>query len=315
MTFEHASIDDLRLFAAVCESESLSDVARDLGYTQPAVSQRIRRLEDALGVALFDRHPKGVEPSEAGRVLYDAVIEGLGALRGAATRIEQLRNGEVGSVRVTTGGTAVKHLLGGGVARFRRDHPMASLELESANSTRRCIEALRSDDADLAWITMGAATRGIEQRPAVTMPWTLVGPIGDALVAKKRLRLPDLRGIRYIPLREQAISQAQLSASFARAGLVLDTRASVDDWDTAVLLAELGLGYALVPAIHGRNFAREGRVQAVPIEGLAGITFGWAARRFDQLTALVLDFVRAVSDELASYREISGVRLRRPPAG
>ncbi len=312
MTIEHASIDDLRLFAAVCESASLSDVARDLGYTQPAVSQRIRRLEDALGVALFDRHPKGVEPSEAGRVLYEAVVEGLGALRGAATRIEQLRTGEAGSVRVTTGGTAVKHLLGGGVVRFRRDHPAASLELESANSTRRCIDALRSDETDLAWITMGAATRGIEQRPAITMPWSLVGPAGDALASRRRLRLVDLRGIRYIPLREQAISQAQLSAAFTRAGLVLDTRASVDDWDTAVLLVELGLGYALVPAIHGWNFAREGRVRAVPIEGLAGITFGWAARRFDLLSPLAMDFVRTVSDELSRYRGITGLRLLRP---
>lgn len=306
---DDVSVGDLQLFGSVCESRSLSDVARDIGCTQPAVSQRVRRLERAIGSALLDRSAKGVEPTDAGVVLYEAIVEGLGTLRAAARRIEQLRSGESGSVRITTGGTAVKHLLGGAVARFRHDHPQASLELESVNSTRRCLDALRRDEADLAWITMGAETGGIEQQPAITMPWTLVGPIGDRLMQRKRLRVTDLRGITYIPLREQAISQTQLSAAFARAGLVLDTRASVDDWDTAVLLVELGLGHALVPAIHGWNFAREGRVRAVPIDGLPGVTFGWAARRWRSLSPLALDFVATVASELSRLKGISGLRV------
>jgi DNA-binding transcriptional LysR family regulator len=306
---DYVSVDDLTLFAAVCEAGNLSDVARDIGCTQPAVSQRIRRLEKEVGSALLDRHQKGVERTAAGALLYEAVLEGVGALQSAARQIDQLRLGETGSVHITTGGTAVKHLLGGAVAKFRRDHPDASLELESANSTRRCLDALRKDEADLAWITMGAEAGGIEQSPAITMPWTLVGPVGDHLMSRKKLRLGDLVGLRYIPLREQAISQAQLSASFARAGLVLDTRASVDDWDTAVLLVELGLGYTLVPAIHGWNFARDGRVRAVPIDGLPGITFGWATRRWKSLSGLALDFVGTVAGELSRLKGISGLRL------
>jgi DNA-binding transcriptional LysR family regulator len=309
LTFDATSVGDLQLFADVCEARNLSDVARTLGCTQPAVSQRVKRLEDALGIVLLERHVKGVEPSEAGALLYEAIVEGLATLRDAARHIEQLRSGETGSVRITTGGTAVKHLLGSAVARFRHDHPHASLELESANSTRRCLDALRTDEADLAWITMGTATRGIEQRPVITMPWTLVGPAADRLMQRKRLRLVDLRGIRYIPLREQAISQAQLSAEFARAGLVLDTRASVDDWDTAVLLVELGLGYALVPAIHGWNFAKEGRVRAVPIDALKGVTFGWAARRWRSLSPLALDFVRTMTSEMSELKRVPGLRV------
>jgi DNA-binding transcriptional LysR family regulator len=306
---DSASLSDLHLFAAAFEAGNLSDVARDLGCTQPAVSQRIRRLERNVGAPLLVRHRKGVAPSEAGRLLYDAIVEGVGTLRAAAHQIEQLAKGDAGSVRITTGGTAVKHLLGGAIARFRKDHPVASLELESANSTRRCLEALRKEEADLAWITMGTDAGGIEQRPALTMPWTLVGPAADPRMKRAKISLADLRGIRYIPLREQAISQTQLSAAFERAGLVLDARASVDDWDTAVLLVELGLGYTLVPAIHGWNFAREGRVRAVPIEGLHGVTFGWAARRWRSLSPLVLDFVKTLATEMSRLKGVSGLRV------
>lgn len=306
---DNTSIEDLRLFVAVCDAGNLSEVARALGCTQPAVSQRVRRLEREVGVSLLDRRPRGVTPSEAGRVLYEAIAEGLGTLGAAAHQIEQLRLGEAGSVRITTGGTAVKHVLGGAIARFRSDHPSASLELESANTTRRCLEGLHRGEADLAWITMGADVPGIEQRPAITMPWTLVGPTDDPRMRRRTLRLSDLRGIRYIPLREQAISQTQLQASFARAGLVLDRRATVDDWDTAVLLVELGLGYTLVPAIHGWNFAREGRVGAIPIDGLGGVTFGWAARRWNSLSPLTLGFVQTVVGEMSGVKGIPGFRV------
>ncbi len=102
LDLDDVSVGDLQLFASVCESRSLSDVARDIGCTQPAVSQRVRRLERAIGSALLDRSAKGVEPTDAGVVLYEAIVEGLGTLRAAARRIEQLRSGESGSVRTWT---------------------------------------------------------------------------------------------------------------------------------------------------------------------------------------------------------------------
>ncbi|MFE2338490.1 LysR family transcriptional regulator, partial [Streptomyces sp. NPDC059431] len=63
------TLDDLRVFVAVCRSGSLSAVARDLGRTQSAVSQHIRRLEKETGAVLLERHPRGVSPTEAGRIL------------------------------------------------------------------------------------------------------------------------------------------------------------------------------------------------------------------------------------------------------
>jgi DNA-binding transcriptional LysR family regulator len=303
------TLDDLRVFVAVAIAGNLSDVARDVGCTQPAVSQRVRRLETELGVTLVERHARGVDLTEAGRLLHAGITESLGALDSALARIETLRDGEAGSVRIATGGTAVKHFMARAVSRFRERFPRASLEFLSANSTRRCLDALVEGEADLAWITMGADTPGIRQLPAASMPWTLIGPSDDALLTRKRIKPEMLQGLRYIPLREEAVSQAQLRSALNDRGATFDETASVDDWDTAVLLVELGFGYAIVPAVHGRVFAEAGQVRAAVIDGLPDVTFGWAFRRWEWLTPAAQEFVDILAREVGKMRGIPGLHV------
>ncbi|MFE4021590.1 LysR family transcriptional regulator, partial [Streptomyces sp. NPDC059101] len=98
------TLDDLRAFVAVCEAGSLSAVARDLGCTQSAVSQRVKRLEREAGIGLLERRPRGVAPTPAGRILHRAATDGLGGLDLALRRLADMRRGDGGTVRVTTGG-------------------------------------------------------------------------------------------------------------------------------------------------------------------------------------------------------------------
>jgi DNA-binding transcriptional LysR family regulator len=307
------TLDDLRVFAAVCRTANLSDVARELGCSQPAVSQHVRRLERELGLALVERRPRGVTLTDAGRALYSGVAESLGALDATIRRMEELREGERGSVRIATGGTAVKHFMSRAVARFRKRFPDVSLEFLSANSTRRCLEALRDEECDLAWITMGTETPGIEQLPAVAMPWMLVGPSRDPLLSRRRIGPEHLRRLRYIPLREEAISQAQLRSALHTSGARLDATASVDDWDTAILLVELGFGYTIVPAMHGRALPKTGSVRAVYIDSLPNVTFGWTYRKWKWLPPAPKSFVDVLAQEMGKIKGVRGLHVYSPP--
>lgn len=60
------TLEDLRVFVAVCRAGSLSAVARELACTQSAVSQHVKRLEREAGVSLLERRPRGVVPTYAG---------------------------------------------------------------------------------------------------------------------------------------------------------------------------------------------------------------------------------------------------------
>ncbi|MFF7752813.1 LysR family transcriptional regulator [Streptomyces sp. NPDC007971] len=278
------TLDDLRVFVAVCRAGSLSSVARELGCTQSAVSQHVRRLERETGVALLERQPRGVVPTQAGRVLEAAAAEGITGLDLAVRQLRDLVDGHSGYVRVATGATTVRHFMSDAVVTFRRRHPQVNLEFRTVSSGRGSFDALTDGTLDLAWITLGPAVRGIEQRAVVELPWVLAVPADDPLAAHPRLDAADLADVRLIRLPPNSASAAHLDAACAEAGVRFAYDTSVADWDTALLLAELGAGRAVVPAVPGLPVPGEGALRLVPLPGLRPLPVGWAVRRWDALS-------------------------------
>ncbi|MFF3248399.1 LysR family transcriptional regulator [Streptomyces sp. NPDC002870] len=288
------TLDDLRVFVAVCRTGSLSAVARDLSCTQSAVSQHIKRLERETGVALLERHPRGVIPTPAGQLLHTAAAGGLGDIDHALRRLRDLVRGEGGSVRVTTGATTVRHFMSEAVVVFRRQHPKVSLEFETTHSSRSCFDALLAGGLDLAWITLDQPVRGIEQRPVVELPWVLAVAADDPLASKSRLNLAELADIRLIALPENAISRSRLDAWLTEAGIAPRSDTSVADWDTAILLAELGLGHAIVPDLPAWHGPAHPDLRLIPVPELPALWTGWAVRRWNALSPLARTFADTV---------------------
>ncbi|MFD4139715.1 MULTISPECIES: LysR family transcriptional regulator [unclassified Streptomyces] len=294
------TLDDLRVFVAVCQAGSLSAVARDLSCTQSAVSQHVKRLERETGVSLLERQPRGVVPTAAGRILRDAAAEGIGGLDLALRRLGDLVNGESGSVRIATGGTTVRHFMAEAIVSFRRRFPKVSLEFQTETSSRNCFDALLASHLDLAWITIGGPVRGIEQRPVVSLPWVLAVRSDDPLATRVRIDVSDLMDIRLVRLPPNSTSGAHLDAVFAGMGVRAGSDTSVADWDTALLLAELGLGHAVVPAVPRPPKPGDGGpLRLIPIPALPPLSVGWAVRRWDALSPLARTFADAVADSCA----------------
>ncbi|WP_406340996.1 LysR family transcriptional regulator [Streptomyces sp. NBC_00648] len=292
------TLDDLRVFVAACESGNLSAVARDLSRTQSAVSQHVKRLEAELGLPLLERRPRGVAPTQAGRILQQAAAQGIGQIELALRRLRELREGDGGTVRITTGATTVRHFMSDGVVRFRRAHPHVKLEFRTENSSRGCFDALAAGDSDLAWITIGTPARGIEQRPVIELPWVLAVHADDPLARRSSIEAADLAEIRHIQLPANSTSRHHLEEQLASQGVQLASTTSVADWDTAILLAELGLGHAVVPALPGWTTSGQGALRFVPLPMLPPLAAGWAVRQWDALGPLAQEFAGTVADSL-----------------
>jgi len=295
------TLDDLRVFVAVCRAGSLSAVSRDLTCTQSAVSQHVKRLERETGLSLLERQPRGVVPTAAGQILCDAAADGIAGLDLALRRLGELVNGDSGSVRITTGGTTVRHFMAEAIVTFRRRYPRANLEFQTETSSRSCFDALLASNLDLAWITVGDPVRGIEQRPVVDLPWVLAVQADDPLATRSRIDAPDLSDIRLVRLPPNSTSGAHLDAAFTELGIRVGSDTSVADWDTALLLAELGLGHAVVPAVPGLPaLAGDGHLRLVPIPALPPLSVGWAVRRWDALPPLARAFADIVTRSCAA---------------
>ncbi|MEU5433531.1 LysR family transcriptional regulator [Streptomyces sp. NPDC020719] len=288
------TLDDLRVFVAACETGNLSAVARDLSRTQSAVSQHVKRLEAELGLPLLERRPRGVAPTQAGRILQQAAAQGLGQIELALRQLRDLKHGDGGAVRITTGATTVRHFMSDGVVAFRHRHPGVKLEFRTENSSRGCFDALAAGESDLAWITIGSPARGIEQRPVIELPWVLAVHADDPLAHKSSVDAADLARIHHIQLPANSTSRSHLEDQLDRQDIQLASTTSVADWDTAILLAELGLGHAVVPALPGWTGSGHGALRLIPIPTLPPLAAGWAVRQWDALGPLTQDFAETV---------------------
>jgi DNA-binding transcriptional LysR family regulator len=141
---------DLQILAAVVQWGSMAKAASHLAMSQPAVSESVANLEDALRVRLLDRSARGIQPTlyayallKRGRVVFDE-------LRQALSDLEFLANPTVGEVRVSAGDTLAAGLLPEVISRLSRRHPDIVVRVVQANADRQEFRELRERTIDVA---------------------------------------------------------------------------------------------------------------------------------------------------------------------
>ncbi|MEV4927289.1 LysR family transcriptional regulator [Streptomyces roseoverticillatus] len=298
------TLDDLKVFVMVCEARNLSAVAREMNCSQSAVSQHVRRLEKEVGLPLMERQSRGVVPTEAGRILQRAASDGLTALGEGLRMLEELRTGHGGGVVIATGATTIRHLMGAAIEEYSRQYPDVGLEFHTERSSHRCIDALRSGAVDLAWVSVdpgahgASGAQGVELRPVISLEWVLAVHPGDPLAAESALGAADLARTRLIRPPAGTSSGRQVEDVLGVVALSSRATTRATDWDTALLLAELGLGHALIPAMPGL-VGPSGAVRLIPVTGIPPLEVGWAARQWSALSPAAREFAAAVTRRVA----------------
>lgn len=248
-------------------------------------------------------------------MLYEAAQSGIASLDAALRHLGELRDGRSGTVRITTGGVTVRHFMADTIPLFRSRHPEMTLEFRSAHSTRRCVELLHGGRADLAWITLDEPLPGIEQRPVLDLPWVLVVHPDDPLAEREAIGPDTFAGIRFIAHPDNSASRRRLEEDFIRLGARPPTPVCTADWDTALLLAELGVGHAVLPALPRLVLGADAPLRTVPIPDLTPLTVGWAARRWHTLTPPAVEFADLVARRLTGEPVLDPGRGGAPRPG
>lgn len=117
----------LRYFLAVAESEHMTNTAKQLHIAQPALTQSIHRLEQELGVSLFERAGRGIRLSPAGAYVRDRVKPAMETLENVVRDVQLFQQGEQGVVRV--GVHAASGVAIDGIAAYSELNPHVSFEI------------------------------------------------------------------------------------------------------------------------------------------------------------------------------------------
>jgi DNA-binding transcriptional LysR family regulator len=256
----------LQIFSAVAEHGSFAAAARTLFMTPSAVSQQLALLERQLGLALMIRGPRGVEPTEAGRVLAERSVA---LLANVADLEHEMRDLDAASTRVRLAAfpTAGADLIPRVVRACRQRFPRLRVELRSVHAADMAAR-LREGSVHLGLVwdydfAPRAFATDIERIPLADDPLYVLFSADHPLAGERQVRLPDLAGESWVvrshrpPYDEAFSTMCRLSGFEPGIGFV------TEDYQAAQGLVAAGIGISVVPRMS--LVSRHPGVVAVPM--------------------------------------------------
>jgi molybdate transport repressor ModE-like protein len=245
----------LRVLRAVARTGSFSAAARELGCTQPAVSQQMKALEHSAGTPLLVRGSREMRMTEAGEALVRHAVGILAGLTAAEEEVAAIAGLRAGRVRLASFPSGSSTLVPSAVAAMRSQYPGTKVSLEEAEPPRS-VEMLRAGDCDitLAFRYVDLPTPAEESwddlvvRPLLTDRLVGVVPDGHALaVGRRPVDIGELAEEQWIAGCPRC--RRHLVEVCERAGFTPRIDFATDDYPAVVGLVAAGLGVAVLPEL------------------------------------------------------------------
>lgn len=286
----------LRVLRAVAATGSFSAAGRELGCTQPAVSQQMKALEASVGTPLLVRTSRGMRLTQAGEALVrhaGTILAGLTAAEEEVAAIAGLRAGRVRLISFPSGSST---LVPPALAALRAAHPGTRVSLEEAEPPRS-VELLREGDCDVALAFRYEDASSAEEwddlvvRPLLTDRLVGLVPEGHRLARAKAVAIGELADEPWIAGCPRC--RGQLVRVCESAGFTPRIDFATDDYPAVVGLVGAGLGVAVLPQL---------AIESVRPRGVRTVALEPAVRR--EVVALTLPDLAQVPAVAATLEEL-----------
>jgi DNA-binding transcriptional LysR family regulator len=300
-------VSQVEAFLAVETFGGFRKAAESLRLTQPAVSARIKALEDSLGVALFERNGPRPALSAAGRALKPHAEQIVHALALARQAVHDLQPSAGGAVQIAAALSICTYLLPDVLTRFQAARPNVMITVRSGHS-KEVLEMVLRGEADIG------LARSLHHPSVHTVslrddPLILVGKPAAWPARTRRARLEEVAN-RPLVFFDRGSSDWTLSHGlFRRAGLVPNVVLEVETIETAKKMVERGMGLAFLPHLAVARDVARGRLAAIEILDAEPLT-----RSLDVIHPLQRPLSEEAKALLATLREVAG-RVAAPSSG
>jgi DNA-binding transcriptional LysR family regulator len=286
----------LRYFVAVGEEQHYGRASRRLRVAQPALSRQIQDLEEEVGFKLFDRLPRGVKLSAAGKLFLEDARRILRAVSEATARAAHVARGQSGTLRVGFPENASWHgVVPDSFRRIREQQPDAQLQLQPAASLEQ-LDAIRSGRLDAGFVNfMPKADPELDQLTVAVHHVELAVPKRHPLTKLKKLRLRDLVNAAFVwfPRWAAPAFYDQMMAACYRGGLK-SPRIVQEGLNEATILSLVSTGLGVGWVLGSARWRSPATLVILPVADL-NVTLRLAlAWRRDNTSPLLARFISEV---------------------
>lgn len=298
MPLSHRHIE---VFHALMSQGSVTAAAQALFTSQPTISRELARMEQLLGLALFDRVRGRLQPTAQALTLFDEVQRSFVGLERIASVAAQLKNFASGQLSVLCLPVFSHSLLPGAMARFVQTHAAVSIAITPQESPF-LEQSLAAQSHDLGLTEHERELPGARQSLLLQADEVCLLPEGHALLAKARLDLTDFAGQAMVSFPPSDGYRQLLDGLFAQAGVLPRQVVQTHSAASVCAMVRQGLGVAVVNPLTALEYLGQG-LQIRPLT--RSIPFRVSLVRPERRpgNALVDQFVLALRAEAAALLE------------
>lgn len=238
--------DDLDIFAVVVEHSSLNRASRQLNLSQPALSRKISKLEERLGVALFNRFGKRLELTEVGRLTYTYALEQRQQRSKFLEALSKFKEGEPQFVTLGASLTTLQTTLPPLVNAYMEKYPAAELKLVTGK-THEIVSSVSEGKCDVGIIASSIQEPGLRCIPLFEDQLRLVVSEHHPLTLPAKLTMEHLARLPMILFSKGTWYRRTTDELFQRCGVEPDVRMEIDSFEAIVRLLPTTKAAALLP--------------------------------------------------------------------
>ena len=299
----HLTLQQLKLFESVFRNHSYTLASKELHLTQPAISIQIKRLENQVGMPLFEHVGKKIFPSTAGKILYEASLDILNRVSNLSNAIEELKGEVKGPLMmsvVTTAKYFMPHLLG----TFLKDYPDVEPKLKFTNRAR-VVERLMQNQDDFVVMGQVPDDDRFEAYPFLENILVTTAPPNHPLAKNKKISLDKLVKERFIGREPGSGTRLVFDKLLESKGFKIEPYMELGSSEAIKQGVMAGLGLAVL-SLHSLCLERDaGKLVVLNVEGfpirrrwfavhLKGKTLSLTAKTF-------LDYILKNSHQVLNY--------------
>lgn len=241
------TLRQLRAFTGVYRARSITRAARELGITQSATSLLIQQLEAQLGVKLFDRTTRAVQPTLAAREAFHAAERMLGDAQGLSLRMRDLAEARAGRVAFLASAGTASALMPRVLAQFRAAHPDIEIDMRDV-AADDLLPSMSATDAEFAIGSVEGEVAGMKIETLTGGRLSAIGRATAEFAARRSLTWDELSQWPVIAMRRETRIRMQVDQTLGQQGKRLVPTYEVTLINTALAMTAQGLGLAVLPA-------------------------------------------------------------------
>jgi len=259
-------LEVLRYLVLIADKGSTVAAAQTVNLTSSSLGRKIAQLEHELGLSLFERHSRGMRPTDAGELVVEAARQMLARMDRLASDIDDIGAMGRGVVRLYTSQSLVEHIVLPHVLRLAADFPNVKIDLQVAVG-RQAERALLMDGADFAVIITVPTHPDIEIVAERSNQVVAIVNPGHAFARRGRINASELVRTPFAALPPTYNSRVAFNSLLPDALKGVQPQLTANSTAALKAYALAGLGSAILPELTVLNDAASGELVVVALEG------------------------------------------------